>query len=149
REEGPLFFSGSRTVGEIGQDVKLWERFRAAEDIRIGILDSFLIRYRVREVSISSASFIKRRKLTYAHRSRMPGMRLALLAVSYAANSYFRMRRRAVGPVSGHVPAIRFSPWSLRLSRSSTVSAASSSLIRRSRTNRPDVKSSYVNPFLV
>lgn len=80
---------------QVGEDVLLWERLQSED--RCGILDDFLIRYRVREQSLSSASPTKVRKLAYARRSRILGVRPLLLGASYAANIGLRMRRRAAG----------------------------------------------------
>jgi glycosyltransferase involved in cell wall biosynthesis len=77
---------------QVGEDVLLWETLDS--EGRCGIMDDFLIRYRVREVSISAATSTKQRKLAYARRSQIPGVRPLLLGASYAANVGFRMRRR-------------------------------------------------------
>lgn len=77
----------------VGEDVLLWERL--ASEVRCGILDKFLIRYRVREQSLSSKTQTKERKLAYARRSQIPGVRPLMLGASYAANIGLRMRRRA------------------------------------------------------
>jgi glycosyltransferase involved in cell wall biosynthesis len=79
---------------QVGEDVLLWERLKT--EVRCGILDDFLIRYRVREGSLSSMTPTKQRKLAYARRSRVPGVRPLLLGASYAANIELRMRRRAL-----------------------------------------------------
>ncbi len=79
----------------IREDVLLWERFQS--EVRCGILDDFLIRYRVREASLSSMTPTKQRKLAYARRSRIPGVRPVLLGASYATNIGLRMRRQILG----------------------------------------------------
>jgi glycosyltransferase involved in cell wall biosynthesis len=93
--------------GAIGQDVGLWEQLLADAEVRTGIVDAFLIRYRVREVSISSPSFVKRRKLAYAHRSQHLGVQAFLLTASYAANTWFRLGRTFSRQADGHVRAVR------------------------------------------
>jgi glycosyltransferase involved in cell wall biosynthesis len=82
-------------VVPVGEDVLLWERLES--EVRWGILDDFLIRYRVREHSLSSMTSTKERKLAYAHRSQMLGVRPLLLGASYAANIGLRMRRQVRG----------------------------------------------------
>ena len=74
------------------EDVLLWESLES--EGRCGILDDFLIRYRVREHSLSSATPTKERKLAYARRSRILGVRPLLLGTSYAANVGLRMKCR-------------------------------------------------------
>jgi glycosyltransferase involved in cell wall biosynthesis len=74
------------------EDVLFWESLES--EGRCGILDDFLIRYRVREHSLSSASPTKERKLAYARRSRIFGVRPLLLGASYAANVGLRMQRK-------------------------------------------------------
>jgi teichuronic acid biosynthesis glycosyltransferase TuaG len=113
REDGTPFFFGfakniSMTSSWLGrtatfrerpfehvarEDVLLWERLES--EGRCGILDDFLIRYRVRELSLSSATPTKERKLAYARRSRILGVRPLLLGASYAANVGLQMQRRA------------------------------------------------------
>jgi len=75
-----------------GEDVLLWERLES--EGRCGILDDFLIRYRVRDHSISSGTPTKERKLAYARKSRILGVRPLLLGASYAANVGLRMQRK-------------------------------------------------------
>ena len=75
----------------VREDVLLWERFQS--EVRCEILDDFLIRYRVREASLSSMTPTKQMKLMYARRSRIPGVRPLLLGSSYATNLGLRMRR--------------------------------------------------------
>lgn len=79
-------------IVRVGEDVLLWQRLDS--EVSCGILDEFLIRYRVREQSLSSRTVTKERKLAYAHRSQAPGGRLLLLGASYAANLALRARRR-------------------------------------------------------
>jgi glycosyltransferase involved in cell wall biosynthesis len=74
----------------VGEDVLLWERL--ASEGHCDIMDDFLIRYRVREVSLSSKTATKERKLAYAHRSEIAGMRPLMLGTSYAANLGLRLR---------------------------------------------------------
>jgi len=76
----------------IREDVLLWESL--VPEGRCGILDDFLIRYRVREHSLSSATATKERKLAYARRSQVLGVRPLLLGASYAANVGLRMQRK-------------------------------------------------------
>jgi glycosyltransferase involved in cell wall biosynthesis len=78
----------------IGEDAIFWEVLQ--EKGHRAIMDDFLISYRVREVSLSSPSPSKRRKVAYAHRSRIFGMRPVLLGVSYAVNVGLRVRKHAV-----------------------------------------------------
>ena len=80
---------------QIREDVLLWERFQS--EVRCEILDDFLIRYRVREASLSAMTPTKQRKLAYAHRSRIPGVRPLFLGASYATNIGLRMRRQILG----------------------------------------------------
>jgi len=77
---------------QVGEDVLLWERIES--EVPCAILDDFLIRYRVRKQSLSSATPTKERKLAYARRSQIVGARPILLGASYAANIGLRMRRR-------------------------------------------------------
>jgi hypothetical protein len=79
-------------IVHVGEDVLLWERL--TREGLCGILDKFLIRYRVRELSLSSKTSTKERKLAYAHRSQLPGGRPLLLGASYAANVALRARQR-------------------------------------------------------
>jgi glycosyltransferase involved in cell wall biosynthesis len=66
------------------EDAEWWVRtFRRAPRLR---LPDFLIAYRVRGVSMSSHSTSKRKKLRVARLSRIPGLRPAILASSYALN---------------------------------------------------------------
>lgn len=88
------------------EDVLLWERLESESEVRLGILDAFLIRYRVREVSLSTQEYTKKRKLAYAHRSRMPGMRPLLLAASYVMNIWLRLRRKYLGLRDLHVQSL-------------------------------------------
>ena len=74
------------------EDVLLWESLEA--EGCCGIMDNFLIRYRVREQSLSTATPTKERKLAYARRSQILGARQFLLGASYAANVGLRLQRR-------------------------------------------------------
>jgi glycosyltransferase involved in cell wall biosynthesis len=76
----------------VGEDVLLWRRLES--DFRCEILDDFLIRYRVRELSQSTTAVTKQRKLAYAHRSQIPGVRPLMLGASYAINMGLRVQRR-------------------------------------------------------
>jgi glycosyltransferase involved in cell wall biosynthesis len=76
----------------VREDVLFWEPLYA--EGRCGIMDDFLIRYRVRESSLSSTTPTKERKLAYARRSRIFGVRPVLLGASYAANVGLRIQRR-------------------------------------------------------
>ena len=81
----------------IAEDVLLWRQLQ--QETRWDVLGRFLIRYRVREGSLSSMTWSKKRKLAYAHLSERTGMRPLLLAGSYAANlalsAQSAMRRRS------------------------------------------------------
>jgi glycosyltransferase involved in cell wall biosynthesis len=68
----------------LAEDVLLWRRLEAEVPWRV--LNRFLLRYRVREGSLSSLTWSKQRKVAYARRSALPGVRFVLLAASYAAN---------------------------------------------------------------
>jgi glycosyltransferase involved in cell wall biosynthesis len=93
---------------QVGEDVLLWERLEP--EGRCGILDEFLIRYRVRGGSLSSATPTKRRKGAYARRSYTPGVRPLLLGASYALNVAMRVREQIAGAGGMHVqPAKRTS----------------------------------------
>jgi glycosyltransferase involved in cell wall biosynthesis len=83
-------FDDSVTIGE---DAIFWEVLK--EKGHRAIMDEFLISYRVREVSLSSHASSKRRKLAYARRSRVFGMRPVLLGASYAVNLGLRVRKLA------------------------------------------------------
>jgi hypothetical protein len=74
----------------VGEDVLLWRRLTA--EVPWGVLNDFLLRYRVREGSLSQMTPSKKRKLAYARRSRLPGMRPVLLGASYSANIGLRIR---------------------------------------------------------
>jgi glycosyltransferase involved in cell wall biosynthesis len=74
----------------VGEDVLLWRRLTA--EVRWQVLNDFLLRYRVRESSLSQMTPSKKRKLAYARRSRLPGMRPVLLSASYTANVGLRIR---------------------------------------------------------
>jgi glycosyltransferase involved in cell wall biosynthesis len=78
----------------VGEDAIFWEVLK--EKGHYAIMDEFLISYRVREVSLSSETSSKHRKLAYARRSRVFGMRPVLLGVSYAVNLGLRVRKLAV-----------------------------------------------------
>jgi glycosyltransferase involved in cell wall biosynthesis len=78
----------------IGEDAIFWEVLK--EKGHRAIMDEFLISYRVREVSLSSHAPSKRRKVAYARRSRVFGMRPVLLGVSYAVNLGLRVRKLAL-----------------------------------------------------
>jgi glycosyltransferase involved in cell wall biosynthesis len=84
-------FDGSVVSGE---DAIFWEVLK--EKGHHAIMDDFLISYRVREVSLSSDASSKRRKLAYARRSRVFGMRPVLLSASYAVNLGLRVRKLAL-----------------------------------------------------
>jgi hypothetical protein len=59
-------------------------------------MDEFLISYRVREVSLSAHAPSKHRKIAYARRSRIVGVRPVLLGASYAVNLGLRVRKHAL-----------------------------------------------------
>jgi glycosyltransferase involved in cell wall biosynthesis len=79
----------------IDEDAIFWDDVLKIKG-RYAIMDEFLINYRVREVSLSSRSPEKQRKMAYARRSRIFGMRPVLLGVSYAVNLGLRVRKLAV-----------------------------------------------------
>jgi glycosyltransferase involved in cell wall biosynthesis len=70
-----------------GAEVVLWKAVRTK--IPIGILSKYLIKYRVRYVSVSTSRFSKKRKLMFARLSRFWIMRYMLLSSSYLVN-YFK-----------------------------------------------------------
>jgi hypothetical protein len=74
----------------VGEDVLLWRRLTA--EVRWEVLNGFLLRYRVREGSLSQLTPSKKRKLAYARRSRIPGMRPVLLGASFSANIGLKIR---------------------------------------------------------
>jgi glycosyltransferase involved in cell wall biosynthesis len=78
----------------IDEDAIFWEVLK--EKGHRAIMDEFLVSYRVREVSLSSHAPSKRRKIAYARRSRVFGMRPVLLGVSYAVNLGLRARKVAL-----------------------------------------------------
>jgi glycosyltransferase involved in cell wall biosynthesis len=78
----------------IDEDAILWDVLK--ESRRYAIMDDFLISYRVREVSLSSHAPSKHRKIAYARKSRVFGMRPVLLGASYAVNVGLRIRKLAV-----------------------------------------------------
>jgi hypothetical protein len=78
----------------IDEDAIFWEVLK--EKGHRGIMDEFLISYRVREISLSAHAPSKHRKIAYARRSRIFGMRPVLLGVSYAVNLGLRVRKLAV-----------------------------------------------------
>ena len=82
----------------IGEDVILWRRVQA--EVRWGVVPRFLIRYCVRGSSLSSTTWSKERKLAFARRSQMPGMRPVLLTVSYAVHLVLVGRDKALGVVN-------------------------------------------------
>lgn len=79
----------------VGEDIIVWDQLRA--DARIGVLDEFLLRYRVRPGSLSEGTPSMRRKRAYERRSHTPGLRHALLGASFAANLALDLRR-SLGP---------------------------------------------------
>ena len=78
----------------VNEDQPLWKVLR--DSGRCGIMDDFLIRYRVRDVSLSSQAPSKQRKAAYARRSRIFGLRPVFLGTSYAVNIGLRVRKRVV-----------------------------------------------------
>jgi glycosyltransferase involved in cell wall biosynthesis len=78
----------------IDEDAIFWEVLK--EKGHRAIMDEFLIRYRVREISFSSHAPSKQRKVAYAHKSRIFGMRPVLLGASYAVNLGLRVRKLAL-----------------------------------------------------
>ncbi len=82
----------------IGEDVILWRRIQA--EVRWAVVPKFLIRYCVRGSSLSSTTWSKERKLAFARRSQMPGMRLVLLTASYAIHLGLVGRDKALGAVN-------------------------------------------------
>lgn len=86
----------------VAEDIPIWDRLRA--EARVGVLDEFLLRYRVRTGSLSQGTPSMRRKRAYERRSHIPGMRHALLLGSYVAN----LGLHAAPPfVSSQVPHFR------------------------------------------
>jgi teichuronic acid biosynthesis glycosyltransferase TuaG len=86
----------------VGEDIVVWDHLRT--EARVGVLDEFLLRYRVRPGSLSQATRSMRRKRAYERRSHLPGMRYALLAASYVTNLGLYRGRSFVG---GQVPHFR------------------------------------------
>ena len=76
----------------VSEDVFLWERLES--EVRCEIMKDFLIRYRVREKSLSSMTPTKERKLKYARWSQHAGVRPLLLSTSYLANVGLQARGR-------------------------------------------------------
>lgn len=68
----------------VAEDIPIWDQLRA--EARVGVLDEFLLRYRVRPGSLSQGTPSMRRKRAYERRSHAPGMRHTLLLTSYVAN---------------------------------------------------------------
>jgi teichuronic acid biosynthesis glycosyltransferase TuaG len=79
----------------LAEDVLLWRQLMA--EVRWAVLNDFLLRYRVRESSLSQMTPSKKRKLAYARRSRIVGVRPLLLGASYTANVGLRVRSRLSG----------------------------------------------------
>lgn len=86
---------------QVAQDVELWHRL--TPDLRLGVADAFLLRYRIRAGSASKATASMRRKAAYERRSHRLGGRPALLAGSRLANLALttRHRLRRGGQTSG------------------------------------------------
>ena len=87
----------------VGEDVQLWDEL--VRNVTSGIVEAYLLRYRVRRGSLSQGTPSMRRKLKFERRSRYPGMRPALLGGSYAANLGLGLARRA--RPSGHTGTAR------------------------------------------
>jgi hypothetical protein len=79
----------------VGQDVELWHRLTPVA--RMGVVDAYLQRYRVRAGSRSQHTPSMRRKLRFERLSRVPLMRLGLLGASRLANTGLDARRRVRG----------------------------------------------------
>jgi hypothetical protein len=79
----------------VGEDVILWRELNG--EVRTSVLNSFLLRYRVRWVSLSEATGSKKRKVAYARRSLVPGARPLMLLGSYGANVGLQVRARLRG----------------------------------------------------
>lgn len=88
----------------IGEDVQLWLEMQ--EELRCGIAEHFLLRYRVRAGSLSQSTPSMVRKLRYEQRSHRLGVRPLLLAGSRAANPALRVVRTLRSPGSAG-PSIR------------------------------------------
>lgn len=67
------------------EDCIVWDQLRG--DGRVGVLDDFLLRYRVRPGSLSHGKPSFERKRAYERRSHALGMRHALLATSYVTSA--------------------------------------------------------------
>lgn len=66
------------------EDCIIWDQLRG--EGRVGVLDDFLLRYRVRPGSLSHGKPSFERKRAYERRSHAPGVRCALLATSYVTS---------------------------------------------------------------
>ena len=84
----------------VGEDVAVWDQLRS--ETRVGVLDEFLLRYRVRPGSLSEGTPSMRRKRAYEKRSHLPGIRQALLGASYAANLALRAKQPFTTPAVPH-----------------------------------------------
>ena len=79
----------------VGQDVELWHRLTPIA--RMGVVDAYLLRYRVRAGSRSQHTPSMRRKLRFERLSHVPLLRFGLLGASRLANVGLDVRRRVRG----------------------------------------------------
>lgn len=84
----------------VGEDIVVWDQLRV--EGRVGVLDDFLLRYRVRAGSLSQGTPSMRRKRAFENRSHAPGIRHALLGASYTANLALQAKHRLAGASVPH-----------------------------------------------